>query len=337
MKYVLFADIHFGNKSNSDNFNQECLDFLTFMQNWCDDTIQEDYETIFLGDWFHNRNAINVKTLNYGKEGLVILSNLGNRQYMLIGNHDLYMKNSRDTYSIIIPEDAEGIEIIDNPICKDGLLFVPWLLDEEKLKDLITEYSPEYVFGHFEIPSFKYNQKIAMEGDYNPFDYQGPKMIFSGHFHMRQAKDNITYIGNCFSHDFSDDNNWNNKGFAVFDSETGDIQYVEWKEAPKYLVVRVSDMNIPDDMSNGYLRIINDKNYDNSQILKLQEELKKTGFFKEIQIIPPELDLTGDIDSIEMKDIGNMNVIIPEMLAKVDMEGIDNNKLIDIYNNLNVA
>ena len=73
MKYVLFGDIHFGNKSNSDEFNQECLDFLTFMQEWCDDNIQEDYETIFLGDWYHNRNAINVKTLNYGKEGLVIL------------------------------------------------------------------------------------------------------------------------------------------------------------------------------------------------------------------------------------------------------------------------
>ena len=95
-------------------------------------------------------------------------------------------------------------------------------------------------------------------------------------------------------------------------------------------------MNVPTDMNNGYLRIINDKNYDNSQILKLQEELKKTGIFREIQIIPAELDLTGDVDSIEMKDIGNMNVIIPEMLAKVDMEGIDSNKLIDIYNNLEI-
>lgn len=336
MKYVLFGDIHFGNKSNSDEFNQECLDFLTFMQEWCDDNIQEDYETIFLGDWYHNRNAINVKTLNYGKEGLIKLSNMGNRQYMIIGNHDLYMKNSRDTYSVIIPEEAQGIEIIDSPVCNNGLLFVPWLLDDEKLKDLIQEHSPKYVFGHFEIPSFKYNQKIAMEGDYNPFDYEGPKMIFSGHFHMRQSKDNITYIGNCFSHDFSDDNNWHNKGFAVLDGDTGEIQYVEWQKAPKYLVAKISNMNVPTDMNNGYLRIINDKNYDNSQILKLQEELKKTGIFREIQIIPAELDLTGDVDSIEMKDIGNMNVIIPEMLAKVDMEGIDSNKLIDIYNNLEI-
>ena len=54
-------------------------------------------------------------------------------------------------------------------------------------------------------------------------------------------------------------------------------------------------------------------------------------------IIPIELDLSGEEESIELKDIGNMNVIIPEMLSKVDMKGINSHKLIDIYNNLNAG
>ena len=336
MKIVLFGDIHFGAHSNSDLFNQECLDFLNFMKQWCDDNLVEDYETIFLGDWYHSRNNINVKTLNYGKEGLITLSNIGIKQYMITGNHDLYKKESREIHSLIIPDEASGIEIVDNPILIGDRLLVPWLVEDEKLKDLIQEHSPKYVFGHFEIPSFKFNKLVVMDGEYNPYDYQGPKMIYSGHFHLRQAKDNITYIGNCFSHDFSDNGCWKEKGFCILETDTGDVQFVEWKQAPKYLMSNLSTFTDNEEYTNCYLRLINDNSLKQDEILKIISELKNTGRYKEIQIIPIELDLSGEEESIELKDIGNMNVIIPEMLSKVDMKGINSHKLIDIYNNLNV-
>ena len=51
MKYILFSDIHFGNKSNSDEFNQQCLDFLDFI---IDKTQNMDIDgAIFLGHWYH--------------------------------------------------------------------------------------------------------------------------------------------------------------------------------------------------------------------------------------------------------------------------------------------
>ena len=337
MKYVIFSDIHFGQKSNSDEFNQECLDFLRFVDKWTSDHLTvEPFETIFMGDWYNNRNSINVKTLNYGKEGLVILSNIGDKQYMLLGNHDLYFLDRRDVHSIIIPDEATGIEVITEQIMKDNILLVPWLIGDENIKDLITEHNPEYVFGHFEIPSFKFNQKVVMEGEYNPFDYQGPKMIYSGHFHTYSQKDNIEYIGNCFSQTFADDNDWHNKGFIVLDSVTGEVQRIEWKDAPKYYVSNISTFNPPDDLNNAYVRLVNDKRLDNETIYKLTSALKETGRFREIQIIPMELDISGEEESIELKDIGNMNTIIPTMLSKVEMEGIDSNRLISIYNNLEV-
>ena len=89
-------------------------------------------------------------------------------------------------------------------------------------------------------------------------------------------------------------------------------------------------------MNNAYIKLINDKRLDNETIYKLTNALKETGRFREIQIIPMELDITGEEESVELKDIGNMNTIIPTMLAKVEMEGIDSNKLINIYNNLEV-
>ena len=338
MKCVLFTDLHLGKHSNSSVFNQECLDFMDFMSNWCEQNIHEDYEVYFLGDWYNDRNSINVKTLKYGEEALVKLSNMGNMQYMLLGNHDLFYKNSRDVTSVIIPKDADGIEVIAEPIYLEdtGILLCPWLMNDESLKDLIKEHNPKYVFGHFELPSFKLNQKITMPGEFNPWDYTGPDKIFSGHYHCFSEKANIIYIGNCFSHDFSDSNDWNNKGFIVLDTDTGEYTRVVWDKAPKYLVTQTSDLSNTPLVNNLHLRIINNSDFDEEQIAKLRQGLESDENIVECQILPKELNLDGDIESIEMNDIGNMNTIIPEMLGKVDMENIDSSKLINIYNSLEV-
>ena len=226
MKYILLTDIHFGNHGNSDEFNQECNNFLKFVEKTIEN--REDIDgAIFLGDWFHNRNSINVKTLKAGIEGLYTFGSIGRgNSYMIIGNHDLYYKDRRDVNSIIIPEGEIGVNLVEEPIYleEQKFLFLPWLINEEKLEDYIKQYNPEYVFGHFEIPSFSFNKLVKKEGEYNPENYKGPKRILSGHFHLRQEKNNITYIGNCFSHDFSDVNDWHNKGFAILDTDKNSLE-----------------------------------------------------------------------------------------------------------------
>ena len=32
MKYIILTDIHFGAKGNSDEFNQQCIDFFKFVK-----------------------------------------------------------------------------------------------------------------------------------------------------------------------------------------------------------------------------------------------------------------------------------------------------------------
>ena len=162
MKYILLTDIHFGNHGNSDEFNQECNNFLKFVEKTIEN--REDIDgAIFLGDWFHNRNSINVKTLKAGIEGLYTFGSIGRgNSYMIIGNHDLYYKDRRDVNSIIIPEGEIGVNLVEEPIYleEQKFLFLPWLINEEKLEDYIKQYNPEYVFGHFEIPSFSFNKLV---------------------------------------------------------------------------------------------------------------------------------------------------------------------------------
>lgn len=344
MKYILLTDIHFGCHGNSDEFNQNCLDFLQFVQDYVDEHFEsEDILPIFMGDWYHNRNTINVKTLNYGVEGLRIFDNLGNQEYsmLILGNHDLYFKDRRDTYSPFNPDGDAQINIVDEPLYikseltgNHGCLFVPWLLSDENISDLIKEYNPEFVFGHFEFPSFKLNNQVVMDGEFNPADLEGPKRIFSGHFHLRSSKANVYYIGNCFSHDFSDSNEWHNKGFGIFDPDTDELEFVEWKDAPKYCVCRASNLDKLEIGSNMKLKLINNVGLEPKVLNQIQEELLGLPQIKECLWYPENLLLTESDKEIDLTNIPDVNIMIGKMLSEMDMKNINNNKLINIYNDL---
>lgn len=342
MKNIILTDIHFGAKGNSDEFNEQCIEFLKFVKEKTNELQQKNAEefgcTIFMGDWFHNRNSINVKTLNYGIKGLQILSEIGNRHVkFLLGNHDLYYRDRRDIFSIpSIRTDDAYIHIIDKPYKDmDGNLYCPWLLSDEKLSDLIKKYNPTYVFGHFEIPTFSLNKLVKMEGEYNPQDYNGPKRILSGHFHMRQEKNNITYIGNCFSHDFSDSNDWKNKGFAVLDTETNEITYYEWKDAPKYCVTDISKMNTIDFNSNSnmYLQLNNDLNLKQDEVNQIKETLESLPNITQCLIVNHNT-INYNTQSETIDTICNLSDFIVDLLLNIDMNNIDNTKLVKIYRDL---
>lgn len=335
MKAILLSDIHFGQKNNSKEFNQQCLDFLQFVGDYCNEHLSDEFITIFMGDWNHVRPTTNNLTLNYSTEGLYALSNIGgSKTYMIVGNHDLYYKDSRLVSSIIIPSNDLGIELIDEPVMVGNCLMCPWLVGNESLKELIQLHSPKYVFGHFEIPSFSLNKKVKFPGEYNPFEYNGPTRIFSGHFHTFSEKNNITYIGNCFSHDFSDANDWENKGFIILDMDSGEYERIVWNDAPKYSTLNLSQIENLTILPNMYLRITNDTELDITDVNKIQEKLMENENIKECHILPKELTIDNEIESIELEDIGNMNTIIPELLQKTEIQGIDSQTLIKIYNQI---
>lgn len=333
MKYILLSDIHFGHKGNSEEFNKQCLEFLDFV---AQDTENKDIDgAIFLGDWFHTRNNVNVKTLQAGVEGLYKLGNIGRgNAYFLLGNHDLYLRNSREIYSIIIPEGDIGVQLITEPLMVDNILMCPWLVENESLTDLIHQYNPEYVCGHFEIPSFSLNKMTKFDGEYNPAEYAGPKRIISGHFHMRSEKNNITYLGNCFSHDFSDVNDWHNKGYAIWDTNNNQIQYYEWKDAPKYCTSKISQMNTIEFGSNMHIKLINDIGITPLKANELKEQLLKINQIVDCMIYPQEFDVESSAEDAQIESIDNIDDYIPKLILSMDIENIDTKELVRIYNEL---
>jgi hypothetical protein len=236
-KVAVCTDIHFGLKSNSLVHNQDCSDFIdwfiaTARANGCE-------TGMFLGDWSHQRAAINMQTLQYSLRSLEKLSAAFDRFYFIPGNHDLYYRDKRDIYSTEWAKHIPNIQIV-NDFFKDGdVIIAPWLVGDDHKK--LAKMSARYMFGHFELPHFKMNAMVEMpdHGELKVENFAGIESVYSGHFHLRQHKKNINYIGNCFPHNFADAGD-DQRGMMIKEWG-GPDQYFAWPGQPLYRVMKLSE------------------------------------------------------------------------------------------------
>ncbi len=194
-KIATLTDIHFGRKNNSDIHNKDCVDFIDFFVKEC--VKNKVTHVIFMGDWFENRSAINIQTLEWSYKGLSKLNELGIPVYMIVGNHDLYRRTDRDTHSVRMFQELENITIVDKitelSIDDTDILIAPFLFHDE-YPTLSKYLKKDYWFGHFEFKGFVLTgATYKLEHGPDPDNFKGPKQIFSGHFHKRQNNKNITY------------------------------------------------------------------------------------------------------------------------------------------------
>jgi DNA repair exonuclease SbcCD nuclease subunit len=201
-KVACFTDIHFGLKSNSATHNQDCEDFVDW---FIAEAKAAGCETgIFLGDWHHNRNSLNITTMDYTLRSLEKLGQAFETFYFFPGNHDLYYKDKRDIHSVEFGKYVPGVTVVNEITTIGDTTLVPWLVGDEWKK--MEKLKSRYVFGHFELPLFYMNAMIQMpdHGELQGTHFKNPEYVFSGHFHKRQAKENIVYIGNAFPHNYAD-------------------------------------------------------------------------------------------------------------------------------------
>ena len=131
-KALVFTDIHFGLKSNSQTHNQDCESFI----DWAISTAKEhNCETaLFLGDWHHHRASINLQTLNYSLRSLEKINDAFENTYFIPGNHDLYYRDKRDIHGVEWAKHLPNSTICNDWFKPDGVAIVPWLVGEDYKK-----------------------------------------------------------------------------------------------------------------------------------------------------------------------------------------------------------
>jgi DNA repair exonuclease SbcCD nuclease subunit len=340
MKIAMFTDIHWGAKNNSNAHNQDCKDYIEWFKKH---VIAEKCEAIsFMGDWFENRNAINVGTLNASLDGLSSLDELDIPIYFCIGNHDLFHRENRHQFSTYHYSKFKNIVLVNEPISVDKLMFFPYLFKNEypAAAAKIEKEKPDYVFGHFEFRNFVVtgtDRRMDHGPDHELFTI--PKYLFSGHYHKRQMQDNVIYIGNTFPTNYGDA--WDDaRGMALLDTEENDVSFTDWGDCPKYRKVKLSDVLAGkiDFPPKCRVRCIIDTEIGYSDAQALREEMIKSlglrEFSLEENIAERKEAIAGE--EIEDFDMGSLNDAVIKMLQTgiAGTSTINADKLIEIYSTL---
>jgi len=332
-KAVIFTDIHFGLKSNSAVHNEDCLAFVKWATKMA---IAEGCETaMFLGDWHDNRANINIITLNYSLQALEHLNQNFSKVFFIPGNHDLYYRDKRDIQSVEWAKHLSNVVICNNWHTEGDVVFAPWLVqdDHEHLKTL----KGKYLFGHFELPSFMMNAKVEMPhtSDISIEDMNRFESVFSGHFHMRQKKGNVQYIGNCFPHNFADEGD-SSRGAMILEWGKQPV-FKAWPDQPLYRVLKLSDVLEDTDKKlkqNMYSKVNIDIDISYEEALFIKETFITQYNLREMSLIPVSKgSVVQDLAPGDVK-FESVDQIVTQQIKDIKSDFYDPQLLLDIYRTL---
>jgi len=331
-KVACFTDIHFGLKSNSQVHNQDCEDFVDW---YIAKAKEEGCDTgIFMGDWHHNRNSLNITTMDYSLRALEKLGKAFDAFYFFPGNHDLYYKDKRDIHSVEFGKYIPGITIVHEPITTGDVTMCPWLVAEEW--KAIGKKKAKYIFGHFELPHFYMNAMVQMpdHGEIQLDAFDGYEMGFSGHFHKRQSKGNMHYIGNAFPHNYAD--TWDDDRGMMILEWGGQPEYHSWPKQPTFRTVKLSQLIDEADTlikPKQHLRVALDIDISYEEASFIKEKFMSDYDIRELTLITEKKQVEINTD-IDIQTFESVDQIVSSQLVNIESDTYNKNTLLAIYNSL---
>ena len=233
MKIAILGDTHFGVRGDSLKFHDY---YKKFYDNVFFPYLKENNITnVFqLGDLFDRRKFINFNTLALSKQYFFDqIADLELKFYTLLGNHDIFWKESLEVNStgLVLGEYSQYINLIDKPTpiaFPDGTTIdlIPWICKENQKEvfEFIDESKSDLCFGHFEIAGFPMYKGMVGHHGLSHEMFAKYERVLSGHYHTRSKQENIEYIGTPYEMTWQDYND--PRGFCVFDTETRELEFI---------------------------------------------------------------------------------------------------------------
>jgi DNA repair exonuclease SbcCD nuclease subunit len=316
-KIALISDVHFGCRNNSETY-------LEIIKKLFTDTLVQvlDAKNItdvrILGDLFDCRNNINVRTLNVAMEVFKwFKTNKPNIKFkILLGNHDIYYKNRIDVNSIECLRQIGNVEIIDRVVTETingkSIISYPWLIpgsNEHSHFISVANGDKEYdlCFGHFEVRGFEISKGVYDTENLEVSLFKKFKRVFTGHYHIRNTIENVTYLGCPFQQtwgDYGDD-----KGINIWDVDTETHEFVKNESSPEFIKIFIDDLQnknvaLLKKVKGNHVKFMIDKKVDESWIIKARAKLESfepLTFEVENTIIETQID-DSDIDISKIND-----------------------------------
>jgi len=243
---TISTDWHFG-KSNG-KFDHIILEGI-YQQ--CTHAIDNQIDIMInLGDIIDTKQTLLTSTLNYLAKAMIKVNETFKKTYIIVGNHDMSKKNyDTESHNLNILKGYPNIEIIDSPqtinIYNRSIYMLPYF-PHTLLKTHI--FAPaDYMMGHIEVQGFMLNQFMKAEEGVNMNAITNLyKHVFLGHFHKRQNKRTISYIGNLCRFFYGEDDE--ERGWTLVDLEKNEFEFVEYYH-PRMYKFKISTLMQEEDLS----------------------------------------------------------------------------------------
>lgn len=240
----LLSDLHFGVRANSLEWLQNHLKFFReFYIPYLKKNIQKGDVLFILGDWFDNRQLLDIYVMNSSIDIIMELADIL-PIYLITGNHDIYKKYDTDVNSLRPFRTIENVVVYEKPIVvtngNSKILVLPWVGDEKMEEQYVKQNSHNYVFAHTNIAGFRYDNGRQIHKGANFTNIAGIKRLFSGHIHKRQEYQQYIYIGSPYSTKRSDIGN--PKGVFYFNPESNKIDFTPNAYSPIFQKVLLENI-----------------------------------------------------------------------------------------------
>ncbi len=230
MKIALINDTHFGARGDSQLF-------LNYFMKFFDDVFfpylkENNIKTIIhAGDLMDRRKFVNFNILNQVRTRFIDKIRDENiEMHCILGNHDVYYRNT-NTINSIKELFGKDLTLYEEPkiVNFDGLdiALLPWVNKEnyDESLDFIKTAAAPILIGHLELEGYDVMRGVKHYGGMNFKLFDRYEKVISGHFHHRQEKENIYYMGTQYQITFADLSE--TKGFHIFDTDTREIEFIE--------------------------------------------------------------------------------------------------------------
>ncbi len=343
-KVVILGDTHFGFKKASDIFSNYFEDFLT--NQFFPYLEEHDIKVVIqLGDLLDSRKYINAKTLKFVNEKY--LEEFEKRKitlYQMVGNHDVYYKNTNKINwidNILSFSNYEYVNFCDSwetyEIFGEKFDIIPWINEENESKifDFMDKSNSKYLFGHLELSGFELTPGHFSQHGHSVKPFKKYDKVVSGHYHIRSKKGNITYAGIPYQLTWSDCDD--KKGFWVLDVESNRMTHkvnpraifkrIEYDE--DFIDIKDFDFN---SYENSYVKVFVRNKKDDAKYNDFVTRLNSIAVY-DLSIITNNEIITNDID-IEGLEVEDTLTILRKFILKNVNDNMNSDNIVKHVENL---
>jgi len=337
MKIALITDTHFGARGDSALFQKYFMEFyddifFPYLEN-------NDISTVIhLGDVTDRRKFINYNILDGLNAGFIERIKKYD-SYFIIGNHDVYYKNTNRINSMEqlfgdrfkTYTEASTVNIGGTDIC-----FLPWINSDNYDHTLkhIKKTKAKVALGHLEISGFEMMRGVKCEsGTMDMKSFKKFDLVCSGHFHHKSHNGNIHYLGTPYELTWQDCNA--TRGFHIFDTETFEMEHIT---NPHKMFHKIyydeTEKVLTNQYKNKYVKLIVKNKTDQYKFDLLVDEFYKNEV-ADLSIVDDAMDVDFDSQS-EIDTTEDTMSLLTNYIDNYEID-VDKNKLKGIMQDLYVS